>query len=88
MAELGYALWGQSSELVPRKYRDLMVPNLKTHSFLDSFYGLASQNVGLMGITGGSFSSPYKVPVGQGYAEGQGHPSQRPSIALAFRPRR
>lgn len=47
VAEIGYALWGDSSELVPASYRDLMVPNNET------FYGLASQNVGLMGITGG-----------------------------------
>merc|ERR1711865_125981 len=34
VAELGYALWGNSSTLMPAHYRDLMVP---THSF----YGLA-----------------------------------------------
>lgn len=53
VAEMGYALWGSSSELVPKKFRDLMVPLINSTSFLDGFYGLASQNVGLMGITGG-----------------------------------
>ena len=48
VAELGYALWGKSSVLVPREYRDMMVPDLKTHDFRKAFYGLASQNVGLM----------------------------------------
>jgi len=55
VAEIGYALWGSGSRLVPSKLRDLMVPTT-------SFYGLASQNVGLMGITGGE--SPYNVSYG------------------------
>jgi len=54
VAEIGYALWGKPSALVPAEYRDLMVPNLTSHDFRNSFYGLASQNVGLMGITGGT----------------------------------
>lgn len=48
-AELGYALWGKPSTLVPKQYRDLMVPH---GNFPTGFYGLAAQNVGLMGITG------------------------------------
>lgn len=54
VAELGYALWGKGSTIVPAHVRDLMVPN--GTSFMDKgaeFYGLASQNVGMMGITGG-----------------------------------
>jgi len=54
VAELGYALWGSTSLLMPAKYRDLMVPDLTTHDFRKAFYGLASQNVGLMGLTGGT----------------------------------
>jgi CubicO group peptidase (beta-lactamase class C family) len=50
VAELGYALWGNSSTLVPQKYRDMMVPTPLTN--FSGFYGLASQNVGLVGITG------------------------------------
>lgn len=46
VAELGYALWGNTSALVPKEFRDLMIP-------VKSFYGLASQNVGFMGIAGG-----------------------------------
>lgn len=53
VAEIGYALWGKPSTLVPAEFRDLMVPNLTSRDFRNSFYGLASQNVGLMGITGG-----------------------------------
>lgn len=57
VAEIGYALWGNSSALVPEKYRDMMIP-----SPLDrQFYGFASQNVGLMGIAGGDgdFATAY-----------------------------
>jgi len=64
VAELGYALWGKSSELMPARYRDMMVPNLKSKSFMDAFYGLASQNVGLMGITGGRRGSDASVAYG------------------------
>jgi hypothetical protein len=46
VAEVGHSLWGKASALVPQQYRDLMVPNLTTHNFMDAFYGLASQNVG------------------------------------------
>lgn len=46
VAEMGYALWGNSSTLVAKAFRDMMVPS-------NEFYGFASQNVGLMGITGG-----------------------------------
>jgi len=42
----------------------MMVPNLHSHSFETSFYGLASQNVGLMGITGGSSQDPTSVAYG------------------------
>lgn len=54
VAELGYALWGNSSSIVPKEYRDMMVPT-------KGFYGLASQNVGLMGITGdtGEYKTAY-----------------------------
>jgi len=51
VADLGYALWGNSSTLVPAHYRDMMVPKT-TGGFTDRFYGLAAQNVGLIGITG------------------------------------
>ena len=44
--------WGDASAIVPRATRDLMVPNLTSSDFENSFYGLASQNVGLMGIAG------------------------------------
>lgn len=64
VAELGHALWGKDSLLVPPAYRDLMVPNMTTHDFESAFYGLASQNVGLMGITGGSRKSPYSTAYG------------------------
>jgi D-alanyl-D-alanine carboxypeptidase len=62
VAEMGFALWGSTSELVPKAFRDLMVPDLNSTSFLKSFYGLASQNVGLMGITGGE--GPLSVAYG------------------------
>eukprot|EP00929_Paragymnodinium_shiwhaense_P087667 TRINITY_DN4780_c0_g1_i2.p1 TRINITY_DN4780_c0_g1~~TRINITY_DN4780_c0_g1_i2.p1 ORF type:complete len:445 (-),score=70.57 TRINITY_DN4780_c0_g1_i2:423-1757(-) len=50
VAELGYALWGKSSLLMPSNVRDLMVPQ----PLNETFYGLASMNVGLMGISGSS----------------------------------
>jgi len=56
VAMLGYALWGNESLLVPSEYRDLMVPSSR------EFYGLASQNVGLMGIAGGD--DEYSVAYG------------------------
>jgi len=49
VAELGYALWGKSSTLVPERFRDMMIPT----PLNKTFYGLASQNVGEMGIAGG-----------------------------------
>ena len=55
VAMLGYALWGNESLLVPAELRDLMVPH-------KTFYGLASQNVGLMGIAGGD--DEYSVAYG------------------------
>jgi CubicO group peptidase (beta-lactamase class C family) len=66
VAEMGYALWGSTSELVPKEFRDLMVPDINSTDFVKSFYGLASQNVGLMGITGGSGhpSDPLSVAYG------------------------
>lgn len=53
VAELGYALWGKPAAIVPEAFRDQMIP----HRF--GFYGLASQNVGLMGITGNMLSRTY-----------------------------
>ena len=64
VATLGYALWGKPSTLVPEAYRQLMVPNVTSHDFRDSFYGLASQNVGLMGITGPPMKDKYHVAYG------------------------
>jgi len=62
VAELGYALWGNASSLVPAQYRDLMVPKTGSSWKDSTFYGLASQNVGLMGITGGT--GDYKTAYG------------------------
>lgn len=54
VAEIGYALWGSKSTLVSPALRDLMVPNgTSFRSPGAEFYGLASQNVGMMGIAGG-----------------------------------
>jgi hypothetical protein len=61
---MGYALWGKPSSVVPVAERDLMVPNLTTSDFRSAFYGLGSQNVGLMGITGGEHGSDYSVAYG------------------------
>ena len=55
VAMLGYALWGNESLLIPAELRDLMVPH-------KTFYGLASQNVGVMGIAGGD--DEYSVAYG------------------------
>jgi len=48
VSELGYALWGKEGSLLPARLRDMMIPR----PLWGSFYGLASQNVGLLGITG------------------------------------
>lgn len=55
VAEIGYAMWGKASSLLAPALRDLMVPNgTSFHEKGAEFYGLASQNVGMMGITGGT----------------------------------
>jgi len=61
VAELGHALWGNGSTIVPKKYRDMMVPSASNNHGKEEFYGFASQNVGLMGITGGEgdFATAY-----------------------------
>jgi len=55
LAEIGYELWGKDGKVLPAKYVAMMVPGNK------SFYGFASQNVGLMGIAGPLFSEYTKV---------------------------
>lgn len=83
VAELGYALWGNASELVPPKYRDMMVPQAIAR-FPLGFYGLASQNVALIGVTNGKYAAYGHLGATYGYDSIMGYvPEFDIAIAVA-----